>query len=461
MLFHTFFSYTLCVIIVNMKKFNTSPISGADEFLPEVQAAFNKLRLGLASIYKSHGYQEIETPHIERTEILLAKAGGDTEKQIYKVIKTAESADSASQALRFDHTVPLARYVVEHENELSFPFKVAQLGANFRGERAQKGRFREFYQCDIDVIGRGNLEIAYDADVIATLLNAIATFDLSTPVLARISNRKILAGYLEAKNLTPLTKEISSIIDHAEKVTPEQTKVSLEELDLDKTTVKDILIFIDLNGTRSHVVTELNNLGIENPLFKEGVAELDQVMYLLESMNLASQITADLKIVRGLDYYTGTVFEFILPEHKNIGSICGGGRYENLTKHFSDKSFPGVGGSIGLTRLFYVLREEHLLKDAEVELTDYAVIPVSEHEYDEAMNVATKLRAKNHSATVVFLDKKLGDKLNYASKIAKFGIVIGESELGAKTLQAKNLQTGDLTEINIEVISNPEDFWAD
>ncbi|MBR3246727.1 histidine--tRNA ligase [Candidatus Saccharibacteria bacterium] len=444
-----------------MKKFNTSPISGAQELLPEVQATFNQLKTKIANTYRSHGYLEVETPSIERTEILLAKAGGDTEKQIYKVIKTAESAESANQALRFDHTVPLARYIVEHENDLNFPFKVSQIGTNFRGERAQKGRFREFYQCDVDIIGRNNLEIAYDADVISTLLDTFASFELDTPVLARISNRKILAGFIEAHNLTPLTQEISNIIDHAEKVTEEQTKVSLEELELDKPTVKAILNLIELNGSRSHVIAELNNLGVENDLFTSGVNELDQVLYLLESIGLADQITADLKIVRGLDYYTGTVFEFILPEHKNIGSVCGGGRYENLTKHFSEKSFPGVGGSIGLTRLFYVLNEQGLLENKSNDLIDYAIIPVSEHEFDEAMNVAAKLRAKNLSTTVVLTTKKLGDKLTYASKLARFGIVIGESEIGAKTLQAKNFETGDLTEINIEVVSNPEDFWAD
>ena len=444
-----------------MKKFNTSPISGAQELLPETQAVFNNLKNKVAKIFKSHGYLDIETPSIERTEILLAKAGGDTEKQIYKVVKTAESADSASQALRFDHTVPLARYIIEHENDLNFPFKVSQIGTNFRGERAQKGRFREFYQCDVDVIGRDQLPIAYDADVISTLLNTFEAFELDTPVLARISNRKILAGFMEAHNLSACAAEIMDIIDHAEKVTEEQTKESLEELNLDKPVIKDILSLIELNGHRSTIVTALNNLGIENDLFNQGIAELDQVLYLLESIGLQDQITADLKIVRGLDYYTGTVFEFILPEHKNIGSVCGGGRYENLTKHFSDKSFPGVGGSIGLTRLFYVLNEHKLLKAETVELIDYAVIPVSEHEFDEALNVDEILRRKNLTATVVLTDKKLGDKLSYASKIANHGIVIGESEIGAKTLKAKNFTTGEENTVNIEVVSNPEDFWAD
>ena len=444
-----------------MKKFNTSPISGAQELLPETQAVFSSLKTKIENVYKSHGYLEIETPSIERTDILLAKAGGDTEKQIYKVVKTAEAADSASQALRFDHTVPLARYVIEHENDLDFPFKVSQIGTNVRGERAQKGRFREFYQCDIDVIGRTELSIAYDADVISALIDTFTAFELDTPILARISNRKIMTGFLEAHHLTELTADIMNIIDHAEKVTSEQTKVSLEELGLDKSTVKSVLSLIEINGNRSAVVSALKELDIENDTFNTGVDELDQVLYLLESVGLADQITADLKIIRGLDYYTGTVFEFILPEHKNIGSIAGGGRYENLTKHFSDKAFPGVGGSIGLTRLFYVLNENKLLKESKKELINYAIIPVSEHEFDEAFNVAQKLRDKNLTTTIVLTNKKLGDKLTYASKIAKHGIVIGEAEIGAKTLKAKDFETGEENTVNIEVVSNPEDFWAD
>lgn len=444
-----------------MRKINTSPISGAQELLPEVQASFNNLKTKIAETYKKHGFFEIETPTIERTEILLAKAGGDTEKQIYKVVKTAESEDSADQALRFDHTVPLARYVIEHENDLSFPFKVSQIGLNYRGERAQKGRFREFYQCDVDIIGRGKLEIAYDADIISTLIDTYNSFELNTPVVARINNRKIIAGLLNALELTDQTSEIMSIIDHAEKVTPEQTKQSLEELKLDEKTIKKILAFINLNGERSFVIKELNNLEITDETYLEGVTELDQVLYLLESMNLSEQILADMKIVRGLDYYTGTVFEFFLPEHKNIGSVGGGGRYENLTSYFSDKSFPGVGGSIGLTRLFYIISEKGLLKAEKSTLLDYAVIPVSEHEFDEALNVAQKLRDKNYNTTAILTDKKLGSKLEHATKLARNGIVIGEEEVNSKILKAKNFETGEENEINIEVISNPEDFWGD
>ena len=432
-----------------MKKVNTSPISGTQELTPENQAIFNNLKTKIDEVYHRHGYLDIETPSIERTEILLAKAGGDTEKQIYKVVKTAETADESDQALRFDHTVPLARYIVEHENNLVFPFKVSQIGLNFRGERAQKGRFREFYQCDIDVIGRNNLPLAYDADVISTLLQTFKSFNLKTPVLARINNRKILTGLLEALNLTESSTDIYGIIDHAEKVPVEKTTENLTEIGISEENTKKILAFMNLHGERSFVIKNLSNLDIDNPTFLEGVAELDQALYLLETMGLKNQIAADMKIVRGLDYYTSTVFEFILPEYKNIGSVCGGGRYENLTGYFTDQKFPGVGGSIGLTRLFYVLNEEKLLPEQPAQVLDYAIVPISENELDFAFSTAAKLRQQNYSVTVVLTDKKLGDKLTYAAKLAKNGIVIGESEVASGKLQVKDFSTGETNDLDL------------
>lgn len=442
-----------------MKKINTAPISGMQELLPNEQIIFDNLKNKITKTFQSYGFFNIETPSIERTEILLAKAGGDTEKQIYKVVKTAETSEEADQALRFDHTVPLARYVVEHESDLAFPFKVSQVGLNFRGERAQKGRFREFYQCDCDIISRNNLPIAYDADVIITLLSTFDSFKLQTPVIARINNRKILSGLLQALNLNDKARHIYNIIDHAEKVTVEKTELDLTNLKLDKSTIKKIIAFTNLHGERSFVIKELNNLEINNELYNTGVTELDQVMYLLESAGFKDKITADMKIVRGLDYYTGTVFEFFLPEYKHVGSVCGGGRYENLTGFFSDQSFPGVGGSIGFTRLFYVLNSENLLPKDSQNLLDYAIIPISEHEADEAMLIANKLRHQNYNVTVVLTNKKLGDKITYASKIAENGIVIGENEIGAKILQSKNYTTGETSEIDLEISPESKDFW--
>lgn len=412
-----------------MKKINTSPISGMQELLPEKQAIFNNLKNSIGEVYHRHGFLSIETPIIERQEILLAKAGGDTEKQIYKVMKTAESADSADQALRFDHTVPLARYVVEHENDLAFPFKVTQIGRNFRGERAQKGRFRELYQCDVDVIGRGSLPIAYDADVISTLIDAFGEFKLETPLLARISNRKILSGLIREMGVSDKSTDIYSIIDHSEKVEPEVTRNSFGEIGLSENDIAMFLSFIDIHGDKVFVIEKLKNMNVKDEMFNEGVNELNITMTQLEKMGYGEVISGDMKIVRGLDYYTGTVFEFVLPEYRQIGSVCGGGRYENLAGYFTEQSLPGVGGSIGLTRLFYVLNENNLLKSQAERTLDIAVVPISGNEIEYSMKLAEDLRKKGESVTVVLTDKKLGDKLNYAAKLAKKAIVIGENEV--------------------------------
>ena len=420
-----------------MKKMNTSPISGMQELTPEAQAIFDQLKNTISEVYHNHGFLSIETPIIDRNEILLAKAGGDTEKQIYKVIKTAESEDDADQALRFDHTVPLARYVVEHENELTFPFKVTQIGRNFRGERAQKGRFREFYQCDVDVIGRGSLPIYYDADVIATLLDAFKGFKLGTPVLARINNRKILSGFIEAMGLSELSEKIFGIIDHAEKVPPEATKEAFDELGIEPAKVNQLIKFIGIHGGRASVTQALREFGNLNDTFKKGIEELEKVMLALEMDGRGTDIEADMLIVRGLDYYTGTVFEFVLPEYKQVGSVCGGGRYENLAGFFTEQQLPGVGGSIGLTRLFYVLNENKLIKSQEEKPIDTAVIPITDNEIEFAMKVAKDRRDVGERVTIVAIDKRLGDKLTYAAKLARNGIVVGENEAKTGTYEIK------------------------
>lgn len=421
-----------------MKKINTSPISGMQELLPPTQAIFEQLKSKIAEVYHRHGFLNIETPIIDRTEILLAKAGGDTEKQIYKVVKTAETADDADQALRFDHTVPLARYVVEHEQHLAFPFQVSQIGRNFRGERAQKGRFREFYQCDVDIIGRGQLPIYYDAEVIAAPLEAIKSFRLKSKVVARISNRKILNGLLEGLNLQNNADEIFSIIDHSEKVSPEETHVALEDLETPSADLAILEAFIKTSGDRNFVINKLRALDLGNETFIEGINELESVMLLLEAMGLKDNIEGDMRIVRGLDYYTGTVFEFCLPDYKQVGSVGGGGRYENLADYFTEQKFPGVGGSIGLSRLFYIITEYNLLDVHEKKPIDYAIIPISDKEFVYATRLAADLRrTEKCTTTVVATDKKLGPKLSYAAKIAKRGIVIGEKEVKTNKYQIK------------------------
>ena len=423
-----------------MKKMNTSPISGMQELAPGAQATFDRLKNKIAETYGRHGFLHIETPVLERCEILLAKAGGDTEKQIYKVFKTAETASDADQALRFDHTVPLARYVVEHENELTFPFKVTQVGRNFRGERAQRGRFREFYQCDVDVVGRGNLPLYYDADVISTLLDAFCGFELKTAILARINNRKILSGLIQEYNLETKAKDIFSIIDHAEKVPTEKTMDAFKEIGLGSERVEMMMNFMEIHGGRAEAIEQLSEMGIKNETFVLGVNELDAVLKMLEENGYGEMVQADMKIVRGLDYYTGTVFEFILPEYRHVGSVCGGGRYENLAGYFTDQKLPGVGGSIGLTRLFYVLTENNLLKSQAEKPLDLAVVPITDAELSFATSVAKKLRDEGKRVTVVATDKRLGDKLNYAAKLANDAIVIGENEARTGVYEVKHFE---------------------
>ena len=425
-----------------MKKFNTSPISGMQELTPSKQALFDKLKNEIAGVYHSHGFLSIETPIIDRTEILLAKAGGDTEKQIYKVVKTAETADDADQALRFDHTVPLARYVVEHENDLTFPFKVTQIGRNFRGERAQKGRFREFYQLDVDVIGREKLPIEYDAEVVKTAFDALKTF-IKPEMKIRISNRKILSGLLQELGLQTKSEDVFGIIDHAEKVPKEKTISAFEEIGLSKNEINKLTSFMDINGDRTTVVEKLNALGIENDIFKLGVTELNKVLELLEKQGLKGTAIGDMLIIRGLDYYTGSVFETFLPEYREIGSICSGGRYENLASNYTENKFPGVGISIGLTRLFYVLNENNLLDNSDEKPLDLVLIPFSENEYEYTFNLAEKLRGCGKTVDINLTDRKIGDKFTYAAKVAKFASVIGGNEIETGNIEVKNLETGE------------------
>ena len=429
-----------------MKKYNTSPLSGMQELLPTEQAVFDQLKNNISDVYHHYGFLSIETPIIERTDILLAKAGGDTEKQIYMVSKTAESSDSADQALRFDHTVPLARYVVEHNNDLAFPFQVTQINRNFRGERAQRGRFREFYQCDADIIGREKLPISYDAKVIACIYDALKTFNLPKMII-RISNRKVLAGFLEALGLSAKTAEISNIIDHAEKVPVEQSATDLLELGLTQEQVDQITSFMFTSGNYAEVESALKRiLGDKFDAVAEGLAELKEVTHILEIKGTRNY-TIDFMIIRGLDYYTGTVFETMLEDYREIGSIASGGRYENLASNFTDMKFPGVGGSIGLTRLFFVLREYNLVNMTTSNPVDYVILPITAEEHEASFQLADKLRQEGKTVDVDLSERKLSDKFNRAGKITDYAIVIGNDEVISQKFTAKNLQTGEIVEL--------------
>ena len=361
------------------------------------------------------------------------------------VSKTDESSDSADQALRFDHTIPLARYIVEHENELTFPFKVSQLGPNFRGERAQRVRFREFYQCDADIIGRDKLPIAYDAKVISCIYAALKTFNLPRMII-RISNRKVLAGFLRALGLSEKATQISGIIDHAEKIPEEKSRAALYELGLNDDQVNQICAFMFTKGSFEEVETKLREILGDLTAVQEGLDELKEVTSILEAEKTGNFII-DFMIIRGLDYYTGTVFETMLEDYREIGSIASGGRYENLASNFTDQKFPGVGGSIGLTRLFFILREHNLINISVNSPVDYVILPLSANEYEASFELANSLREKGKTVDVDLTDRKLGDRFNRAGKIADFAIVVGSNEVINQKYLAKNLKTGETTEL--------------
>jgi len=439
-----------------MKKFNTAPISGMQELLPGMQARFNDYKNAIRKAYLAHGYLDIETPTIERAEILLAKAGGETEKQIYKVVKTAELASEADQALRFDHTVPLARYVVEHANELCFPFKVTQIGRNFRGERPQKGRFREFYQCDVDVIGWQTLPLAYDADVIATLIDALKVLPIEK-FQVRVSNRKILTGLLMALGLSEKQNEIFNIVDHIDKMSPSDWSEALKETIGDDEQAERLEKFVrDNRGEWREVLPRMTktDMGDKWVLYNEGVDELEEVLSILEdaiSPELKEQVEviADMSIVRGLDYYTGTVFETMAPDYREFGSLCSGGRYENLASNYTEQSLPGVGGSIGLTRLFSVLRNYNLVREDTTQPIDVCIVPVSDQEVVASLQLAERLRQKNQKVDIVLTNKKLGDKMKYAARVAKAAVVVGENEVKTGKYNIKNLESGETKPLEI------------
>lgn len=432
-----------------MTKINTAALSGMQELLPEEQSIFNDLKFKLSEVYRQHGFLNIETPVIERSEILLAKAGGDTEKQIYKIIKTAETAKESNQALRFDHTVPLARYVVEHQNDLAFPFAVTQIGRNYRGERAQKGRFREFYQCDVDIIGREHLDISSDAKIIAVIYAGLQTFNLPAMKI-RINNRKLVNAFMQSLGLEKLTTAISSIIDHAEKVSHEQTINALKELGISADKVTKIDQFIHTHGNFQSIFSSLQNILGDLSLLEEGLNELRTLSDILDLQGLTNAYEIDFMIVRGLDYYTGTVFEVCLDDYREIGSISGGGRYENLCSNFSERRFPGVGGSIGLTRLFYVLRQKQFIDATQLpKPIDYCILPISYAEFQSALHLAEQLRVKHFTVDVDLSSKKLGDKIKHAAKLSDHAIIVGESEAKNQKFQVKDLRSGELKSLEI------------
>ena len=434
-----------------MSKIEPKTLPGFMELLPNEQILFNQIKAKIENVYNKYGFLPIDTPIIESAEVLLAKAGGETEKQIYRFNK-----GEADLALRFDLTVPLAKYVAKNYGNLSFPFRRYQIGKVYRGEKAQKGRYREFYQCDVDIIGDGTLSILNDAELPSIIYNIFKDLGFEDFTIC-INNRKILNGLFESLNLTQKSTEILRIIDKIDKIGKEKVIIELQKLELQENAINTIINFIQITGTTQEIITKLKELKIENETFKIGLEELESVAkYVLAFGVPQSNFKIDLTIARGLDYYTGTVYETFLNNYREIGSVCSGGRYENLAEYYTDKKLPGVGVSIGLTRLFYKLNELELKKKKKKSISDVLIIDM-ETQDTTYLKLANELRAQGINTEVFLNNKKLKAKFKYADKLQiPYVIIIGEDELQANKVKVKNMQTGEekLVENNAKIIAD-------
>ena len=424
-----------------MGKVEPRTLPGFMELLPNEQILFNQMMEKIENSYKKFGFLPIDTPIIELSEVLLAKAGGETEKQIYRF-----NRGDTDLSLRFDLTVPLAKYVAKNYGNISFPFRRYQIGKVYRGEKAQKGRYREFYQCDIDIIGDETLDVINDAELPAVIYSTFKGLGFDDFTI-KINNRKILNGLYESIGQKENSVEIMRIIDKIEKIGEERVKAELRELELTDESIKQIIDFIKIDGTTDEKLQKLKALGIENEVYKNGIEELEQVVKYIRQFKIPeNNFTVDLTIARGLDYYTGTVYETFLNEYRELGSICSGGRYENLAENYTDKKLPGVGISIGLTRLFYKLNELNIIKADKKSISDIIIIPMTEN-LEVPLELATELRNIGINTEVYLNNKKLKAKMKYANKLEiPYVIVIGDDEIQSGKIKVKNMQTGEEVE---------------
>ena len=418
-----------------MAQIKPRTLSGFMELLPARQVQFDRMVDILRKSYSLYGFTPLDTPAIEASEVLLAKGGGETEKQIYRFTK-----GDSDLSLRFDLTVPLAKYVALHQNELTFPFRRFQIGKVYRGERAQKGRYREFYQADIDVIGDGALDITNEAEIPSIIYKTFTALGLKRFKI-RVNNRKVLNGLFALLGLEEQAGDVMRTIDKLEKIGPEKVKAIL---------VDDFAVAADTADTLLGLLAAEDPMAAlepfkgRNELFDLGVEELNTVVKYMAAFGVpADHFMVDLTIARGLDYYTGTVYETVMLDHPEVGSICSGGRYDNLAEYYTDKQLPGVGISIGLTRLFYVLQEQKMLNASNAAPADVLILPMTE-DLSAAISFATALRAQGVRAQLHCEQKKFKQKLNYANKLAiPFAAFLGEDEVKAGTVTVKNLLMGD------------------
>ena len=416
------------------------------ELLPRQQVLMESIMQTLRDTYSLYGFTPLDTPIIEASEVLLAKGGGETEKQIYQFTK-----GDSDLSLRFDLTVPLAKYVALHYGELAFPFRRYQIGKVYRGERAQRGRFREFYQADIDMIGDGKLDVSNEAEMPAIIYQVFDRLGLRR-FQVRVNNRKILNGFYEMLGLSEQAGDVMRTVDKLEKIGADKVKGLLMELGVPEEKAGEILGFIGISGSNGQVLEALEAYRGRNELFDLGLDELKTVVKYLGGFGVPEEnFAVDLTIARGLDYYTGTVYETFMLDHPEIGSICSGGRYDNLAEYYTDKVLPGVGISIGLTRLFFVLNEQGMLnQERNTAPADVLLLPMVE-DLSPAVELATRFRNAGVRVQLYGEQKKFKAKMNYADKIGvPFVVFLGEDEIRGGVVACKDMKSGEQTKLGFE-----------
>lgn len=424
-----------------------SILPGFMELLPEDQILFNSMYETIKKNYEKFGFIPLDTPAMEKSEVLLAKGGGETEKQIYRFNK-----GDTDISMRFDLTVPLARYVSQYSSYLNFPFRRYQIGKVYRGERNQKGRFREFYQCDIDIIGNDKLNIMYDSEIPAVIYSVFKELGFDSFTI-HINNRKLLNGFFNSLEIEN-AGDVLRIIDKIDKIGEAAVIEELKTVGINETAIEKIMNFIKIKGDNEAILEALKNLDIQNEQFVEGLEELKAVTEHIKYFGVPeSNYIIDLKIARGLDYYTGTVYETILNDYSSIGSVCSGGRYENLAGYYTNQKLPGVGISIGLTRLFYQLREAQIIKSNGKATPSKAMIISMDNDYSYAIETSKKLRSAGIPCEVYFESGKVAKKFNYANKLGiPYVIVIGSEEMETGLLTLKDMIKGEQKKLSIDDI---------
>ena len=419
-------------------------LSGFMELLPAQQQQLERMMDILRTTYSRYGFTPLDTPVIEASEVLLAKGGGETEKQIYRFQK-----GDADLALRFDLTVPLAKYVALHGNDLAFPFRRYQIGKVYRGERAQRGRFREFYQADIDIIGDGKLDITNEAEIPSIIYQTFTALGL-TRFQIRVNNRKILNGFYAMLGLTDRSGDIMRTVNKLDKIGPHKVRACLmDDVGLTAEQAEEIMRFISITGSNDQVLSALEGYRSRHELFDQGLDELTTVTRYLAAFGVPEvNFAVDLTIARGLDYYTGTVYETTLLDYPEIGSVCSGGRYDNLAEYYTDRQLPGVGISIGLTRLFYVLGEQGILNPSlPTAPADVLILPMTQ-DLTPAIQLATRLRGAGVRTQLYTEQKKFKAKMNYADKLGvPYVVFLGDDEIAAGLVACKDMTSGEQTKL--------------